>query len=87
MQAPGLHAMKKNEIIFRAITRAGLDPLEFNIYPSSNGQPVIIEQSQKVAQVAKTSLITETIDSSSALIIYTDDGIKKIAAQIKEKFL
>jgi len=79
--------MKKNEIIFRAITRAGLDPLEFNIYPSTHGQPTIIEQSQKAAQIVKTDLTTDTIDSSSVLIIYTDDGIKKIAAQIKEKFL
>jgi len=79
--------MKKTEIIFRAIARAGLDPLEFNIYPSSHGQPIIIEQFQKAHQAAKTDLIADTIDSASALIIYTDDGIKKIAAQIKEKFL
>jgi len=79
--------MKKIETVFRAITRAGLTPYEFNIYPSSFGQPVIIEQRPKVNQVTSTNLTPDTLDSSSALIIHPEDGIKRIAEQIKEKFL
>jgi len=77
----------KLETVLRAITRAGLDPFEFIIYPSSFGQPVIIELRSDVNQDGKINHMPAASDSSSTLIIHPDDGIKRITAQIKEKFL
>jgi hypothetical protein len=77
--------MTKTETVYRAITRAGLDPFDFNIYPSSFGQPVIIEK--RLIAKQKIKLTSDSPDPASTLVIHTDDGIKRIAEQIKEKYL